>query len=187
MIPSRERKAARQKGQAMVETILVLFFFLIAFFLVFQFADNLRARLLCDYAAGCVARARTVGLNDFMLLKTARIATLPAAGVCTVKTPSGAPLSTQNLINRSGDYLACTYEAQAQRVLDFSFWQSGRTQVSCPLAGDLLTASVTQRRPQFFPLTLPWLTGRVDPASDSAEAVLTGTSSLEAHYPDWID
>ena len=47
----------------MVETILVLFFFLIAFFLVFQFADNLRARLLCDYAAGCVARARTVEIG----------------------------------------------------------------------------------------------------------------------------
>ena len=76
----RTSRRAHRKGQAMVETILVLFFLFLAFYVVFQFADNLRARLLVDYAASRVARARTVGMNDYMLEKTADIATMAAAG-----------------------------------------------------------------------------------------------------------
>lgn len=169
----------------MVETVLVLVFLLVAFFLVLQFADNLRARLLCDYAAGCVARARTVGLNDFMLLKTARIATLPAAGACDVRAPNGTPLTTRNLANRAGGYLACTDEAQADRILDVAFWRDGRTAVSCAHAGDILTATVTQRRPQFFGLSVPWTNERTN-GRDVPDARLTGTAAIEAHYPDWI-
>ena len=52
-------RSGRRNGQAMVETIIVLFFLFIAFYTVFQFVDNFRAKLLVNYAASRVARART--------------------------------------------------------------------------------------------------------------------------------
>ena len=51
MFAARKLGRSHKAGQAMVETILVLFFLFLAFYTVFQFADNLRARLLVDYAA----------------------------------------------------------------------------------------------------------------------------------------
>ena len=71
MSSARKYWRAHKAGQAMVESILVLFFLFLAFYTVFQFADNFRAKLLVDYAASRVARARTVGMNDYMLEKTA--------------------------------------------------------------------------------------------------------------------
>ncbi len=188
MPAARKLRRVHEEGQAMVETILVLLFLFLAFYTVFQFADNLRARLLVDYAASRVARARTVGMNDFMLAKTANIATMAAAGKCITRTSKGDRPSTGELISRSADYLACEYGEQARQVLDFELWRNGRTQVVCPRSGSKLTATVTQVRPQFFDLGRA-LSG-LPPAEDGAEdgsARITGSYSIEAHAPDWIE
>ena len=174
-------------GQAMVETIIVLFFLFLAFYTVFQFADNFRAKLLVTYAASRVARARTVGMNDFMLEKTADIATMAAAGECYTKTDHGDTPSSRGLISRSGDYLACEYDAQARQVLDFELWRNGKTLVTCPLSGSKLTAHVIQLRPQFFDLG-SYLSGMPPFEKDDApHARIEGEYSIEAHYPDWIE
>lgn len=187
MSAARNLVRAHKAGQAMVETILVLFFLFLAFYTVFQFADNFRARQLVDYAASRVARARAVGYNDYMLKKTADIATMAAAGECYTKTDTGKRLSARGLISRSPDYLACTYAAQAQQVLDFELWRNGKTQVACPLAGSKLTAHVIQLRPQFFDLG-SYLSGTPPVEKDNApHARIEGEYSIEAHYPDWID
>ena len=187
MSSARKLGRAHKAGQAMVETILVLFFLFMAFYTVFQFADNLRARLLVDYAASRVARARTVGYNDYMLEKTADIATMAAAGECYTKTDSGGNLSAGGLIGRSGEYLACEYSAQARQVLDFELWRNGKTQVSCPRAGSKLTAHVIQLRPQFFDLGC-YLSGTPPVEKECAShARIEGEYSIEAHYSDWID
>ena len=38
-------------GQAMVETVIALLFVLFAFLAVFQYVDNLRTKMLLEYAA----------------------------------------------------------------------------------------------------------------------------------------
>ena len=190
MAAARNSGRAYKAGQAMVEAIFVLFFLFMAFYTVFQFADNFRAKLLVDYAASRVARARTVGMNDYMLEKTADIATMAAAGECYTRTDVGRRLGTRDLINRSGDYLACEYGAQAQQVLDFELWRNGKTQVTCPLSGSKLTAYVIQLRPQFFDLGNigSYLSGTPPVDKDDApHAHIKGEFSIEAHYPDWID
>lgn len=48
---SRADTRSARRGQAMVETIIALLFALFAFLAVFQYADNLRAKLLLKYAA----------------------------------------------------------------------------------------------------------------------------------------
>ena len=67
MSSARKYGRAHKAGQAMVESIFVMIFLFLAFYAVSQFADNFRAKLLVDYAASRVARARTVGMNDYML------------------------------------------------------------------------------------------------------------------------
>ena len=187
MAVARKLGRAHEAGQAMVETILVLFFLVLAFFSVFQVEDNFRAKMLVEYAASLVARARTVGMNDFMLEKTADIATMAAAGECYTETDAGNNLSAQGMIARSGDYLACEYGEQARQVLDFELWRNGKTQAICPLAGFKLTAHVIQLRPQFFDLG-SYLSGTPPVDKDDApHARIEGEYSIEAHYPDWIE
>ena len=187
MSSARNYGRAHKAGQAMVESILVLFFLFLAFYTVFQFADNFRAKLLVDYAASRVARARTVGMNDYMLEKTADIATMAAAGECHTRKADGERLYTGDLINRSGDYLEREYQEQARKVLDFELWRNGKTQAVCPLAGSKLTAHVIQLRPQFFDLG-SYLFGMPPVDTDNApNARIEGEYSIEAHYPDWIE
>ncbi len=170
----------------MIESILALLLLTVCFFTLFQFADNLRAKLLCEYAAGRCARARTIGLNDYMVEKTAHIATMSAAGECFSRTSSGTVPGVHWRIARSPDYLQCEYTAQAREVLDFDYWRD-RTSATCTLAGPKIVATVTQRRPQFFDLAA-WLDGRATEADEdgNTDAYITGTAEIEAHYPDWL-
>lgn len=185
-----QKPMQKKRGQAMVETIVVLVFLLFAFFAIFQFTDNLRAKLLCEYAAGRCARAATIGLNEFMITKTARIATMAAAGDCFTRDEEGNHLTTGNLVGRSPSYLECENEAAAEQELDFDFWRNGRTTASCQRSGAKIVATVTQRRPQFFDLAA-WLRNESafqseDDKDGPSDATITGTASIEAHYPDWM-
>lgn len=171
----------------MVETAFVMLFLALAFFAAFQFADTFRAKLLCEYAAARVARARTVGFNDWMLRKTANLATMSAAGECLTDAPSGGAPSAAFLVSRMADYLDCGYDAQAEKVLDFEYWHDGRTAAVCPLYGAKLTAAVTQRRPVFFNLAAAFGGApQPDDGDDAADSRVTGHASIEAHYPAWM-
>ena len=176
----------RKRGQAMVETIVVLVFLLFAFFALFQFTDNLRAKLLCEYAAGRCARAATAGYNDFMIEKTARIATMAAAGPCRTRDEKGDAYRYQSWISRAPDYLECVYDAQARQILDFEYWRDGRTQVTTTRSGARIETTVTQTRPQFFSLATLFQERVAGEEVDHGDARITGTSSIEAHYPDWL-
>ena len=186
---ARTAERAHRCGQAMVETILVLFFLCLAFYAVFQFADNLRARLLADYAASRVARARTVGFNDFMLEKTARLATLAAAGECYTRDAAGKEVvsSAGRLTGLMPSYLACENEAQTRQVLDFELWRDGKTRAACSRAGAKLTARVVQLRPQFFDLRDVLQGTPADGEAGEPHARIEGAYAIEAHYPDWIE
>jgi len=67
-------------GQAILETVLALIFVTFAFLVVFQVAHMATARILLDHAAARAARAKSVGFNDWMCLKAARVAVIPVAG-----------------------------------------------------------------------------------------------------------
>ena len=81
----------------MVESIIVLFFLCVIFFLVFDYARLLICHTTLDYAAARAARARAVGFNDFMVLKTARLGAMAVSGECLTRgdgdsAPSAAAL-----------------------------------------------------------------------------------------------
>ena len=174
----------------MVESIIALLFVLLAFLAVFQYADNLRAKLLVDYAAFRSARARTVGYNDFKVLKVARLATLPAAGVCRTRDDRGKPLSTAAQRARLSIYLGARTSGNAQNILDFDYWNTAvLPQPACSLVGAELNVAISQRRPQVFD---PFAFGTGRPVVFDTESAnrphctLRGTAALEAHYPDYL-
>ena len=69
-----------RRGQAMVETLLAVLIITGLFFALFKLSRMLTGKIMLEHAAMRVARARAVGMNEFMCLKTARIAVIPVAG-----------------------------------------------------------------------------------------------------------
>ena len=177
-----------KSGQAMIETIIVMVFLLIAFFSIAQFADNFRARLVADYAAGRCARSRTVGLDDYMILKIARIATMSIAGKSMLPDYADGPLSAGEMIGRAGNYLSARCDAQTHGILDFELWRNNQTSVTTLDGGSKLTASVKQLRPQFFSLPR-FLSGGESGKDEMKEefASIEASHSIEAHYPDYLE
>jgi len=69
-----------RRGQAIVETLLALVLVTFLFLVLFQLSHLVTGKILLDHAAARAARARAVGLNEFMCRKAARVAVIPVAG-----------------------------------------------------------------------------------------------------------
>ena len=152
-----------------------MLFVLLAFMAVFRYADNLRAKLALEYAAFRCARARTVGYNDYKILKTARLATMSVAGECLVEGPDGTKLSTGSMAGRMSAYLSSRNDGEAGNILDFEHWADDVTFLVRPkLSGSEITVEVDQRRPQAFSV------------EDGERALLRGECTMEAHYPSYL-
>ena len=171
-------RQGRRNGQAMIETVVVMFFLCIVFFLVYEYANLLNARTVVDYAATRAARARAVGFNDFMVTKTVRVATAGVAGECRSQTDEGDDLSTDAIVSRMGSYLETEYEADAKGILDFELWDFDKLGWSADEPKDNnaeLHLRVWQRRPLYG--------FSDDPDQDHDLRTVTGEASIENHYP----
>ncbi len=169
-------------GQAMIESIIVMFFLCIVFFLVFQYTNLLTVRTVLDYTAARAARARAVGFNDFMITKTVRIGSMSIAGECKTLDEKGGEMTTSKLISRSGLYLASAYESDTRSILDFELWDNGNLGWSAAEPGGEraeLTMSVWQRRPKFA------LAGE-DGVSENDTFTMQSKAAIESHYPYYL-
>jgi len=77
-------------GQAMIESVIVMVAVALFFFALFQYANLLSAKLVLSHAAARAARARTVGLNHWMVEKSAKAAAIPVSGRCLTEFTEGA-------------------------------------------------------------------------------------------------
>lgn len=170
-------------GQAMIESVVAMLCLCVVFFAVYECASLLTAKTVLDYAAARAARARAVGLNDFMITKTVRVATLATAGACRApRDADGAPPGTATLASRMGSYLACEREGDARGILDFALWDPSRLGWTCSEPGGpsaALSLRVWQRRPLYG-------TGEAgDDAPDAFDGgrayTLEGAAEIEGH------
>ncbi len=106
----------------MVETVLAVLFISLVFLVLFKLSHQLTGKILLEHAAMRVARARAVGLNDFMCEKAARVAVLPVAGRRLWPTGEDA-LSWNEELYRVSDYMASEDEARARGILEYEGWQ----------------------------------------------------------------
>jgi len=167
----------------MVESILAMIVILLVFLALFNLSDQIRAKLLVENAAVKCARARAVGYNDFMLRKIARLSTMPAAGECLTAADAGdGTLSLPSRYYRIGDYLMSEYEAQADAILDFEYWNNGDTYIRATSGNSPATATVTQRRPDNFNFGV--FTGLPGNREDKID--ISASATTEAHYPDYL-
>jgi hypothetical protein len=74
-------------GQSLIETCLMMGLVCLLFFGLFQVSQLFAAREILYHAAARGARARTVGLNDWMVQKAVMVASIPNAGRMIVPEP----------------------------------------------------------------------------------------------------
>ena len=106
-------------GQAMLETVLAVFFITLIFFALFELSRLVTARILTDHAAARAARAKAVGFNDFMCLKSARVALIPVSGRRLWPQEDG-----WNEVSRVPIYLSAEDEGRARAVLEYEWWNT---------------------------------------------------------------
>ena len=111
-----------RSGQAIVETLIATIILTFAFLALFRLSHMLTGKIIAEHAAMRVARARTVGLNDFMCVKAARIATIPVSGERL--WPQGGEFDYPMELARSKIYMASANGAMARGILEYSGWNS---------------------------------------------------------------
>ncbi len=117
------RLSSARAGQAMLETTLAVVFVSFVFLTLFKLSSLLTDKILLEHAAMRVARARTVGFNDYMCRKSARVAVIPVAGKRTWPEASD-DWSASYELGRIGAYMASDNEAYARGILDYECWSA---------------------------------------------------------------
>lgn len=106
-----------RRAQAMIETVIAVLIVTGILLVALTFSEMLSARIFLDHAAARAVRARTVGLNNYMCLKSAQVAMIPVAGKClwpTDYTGDGTWLVPA--------YLASENPAYARGILEYARW-----------------------------------------------------------------
>lgn len=111
-----------RRGQAIIETVLAVLVITFVFLMLFNLSHVLTGKILVEHAAMRVARARAVGFNDFMCLKTARVAVIPVAGKRL--WPTDEKFSAGNELARVRTYLESPDAARANGLLDYENWKT---------------------------------------------------------------
>lgn len=148
-----------RRGQAMVETVLAVFFISLIFYGLFELSRKVTARILVDHAAARAARAKAVGFNDFMCLKSARVALIPVAG----KRLWPVDIPGYNEVSRVPIYLSSENEGRARAVLEYEWWRSTDIGIS---SGYGLGA-----------------TARCDIRMETDDYEMEGQAEVESHFP----
>ena len=153
----------------MLETVLAVLFITFVFLCIFQVAHMVTAKILLDHAAARAARAKAVGLNEWMCLKSARVAMIPVAGRRV--WPESGSYNEASLVP---SYLAAETPAMARGILEYERW---RTMDFGIRSGGGLSPSVTAH----VAVDVPRFYSRDDEDFDRVE--IRGESSIESHFP----
>ncbi len=206
------RPAAQQgrTGQSLIESVLVMFIVCMVFAGLYQLSQVFVAKQVLNWSAQCAVRARTVGFNQWMVEKCARVACIPNAGPMTApdyedptpdiellvgsltpgklwdKVLQSSPSSDQSAFElaRIPEYLASLDESEASAILDYTDWNSVSNTSPDVTTGSGGNVSMLEAKViQDFPLRIPL--HRTFYASDSVR--LTSKSEIESHYSLYID
>ena len=153
----------------MLETVLAVFFITMLFLLVFQVAHMVTTKILLDQAAARAARAKAVGFNEWMCLKSARVAMIPVAGRRI--WPEEGVLSETSLVPI---YMTTDHEAMARGILEYERWRTMDFDVNSGGGlGAEVSAHVAVEVPRFYSMS--------DGDDDPIE--IRGAAKVESHFP----
>ncbi len=174
-------KKGTANGQAMIESVFVIIVACLCFLAIFQYANLFAAKMTLTHAATRAARARTVGLNHWMVEKAARAAAIPVSGKSLLEfgvpsTPtlvmqgvspgriwddalSASPVSAKAQLERARvpEYMGSVNSPTSREILDYELWEEMDLSVEEPLDVDgtmpgALEVTVRQRQPLLISL-----------------------------------
>ena len=157
----------------MLETVLAVLFITFVFLCIFQVAHMVTTKILLDHAAARAARAKSVGFNEWMCLKSARVAMIPVAGRRI--WPEDGAYNEASLVPI---YMTTEHEAMARGILEYERWRTMDFDVdSGGGLGAEASAHVSVEVPRFY--------SRGDEDSDTIE--IRGESRIESHFPFYMN
>ena len=112
-----------RRGQSMVEGMLGIIFVSFVLFVSIYIVRMLTARILLDHAAARAARARAVGFNDFMCVKSSLVALIPVSG------PRALPFQINEEAERIPLFLASESWEKANGILDYEWWDGAQLHI----------------------------------------------------------
>jgi hypothetical protein len=201
----------------MVESVFVIVMICLCLFAVFQYANLFSAKLVLEHAAARAARARTVGFNQFMVEKSARVAAIPASGTRLAPPPAGiapaisAALKTGNIgrlwsialsanvrspgaileVNRVPDYMDSVNHPSGAHILDYELWDALSVDIDEPMRlGGSSGSTLTVSLRQRHPLLIALdalAEGRLRGAEEHEGVTLGGAYTIESHYPLYME
>ena len=146
-----------KRAQAMVETLVAVLLIVALFDGAWRLSRLVAAKTLLDHAAARAARAKAVGLNEFMCLKTARASMIPVAGKRLW------PDYGFDEVARIPIYMASEDASRANGVLEYELW--GHTDVNARSGGGISPTVKAELR------------------MDAPEFSVTGSAQVESHFP----
>jgi len=166
-------------GQAILETFIAVLLLCLVLFGILQVLLVYNARTLAHHAAARTARARSVGLNEWMQEKVMRVASIPASGRMThaldfqalpsldggrgllgeridrainMRNPLPPSAQTMAELEAISLYMTVRTRAAAGHILSYEAWEEGRLGWRHWLDNRLVYVSVWNR----YPLEMPF-------------------------------
>ena len=163
-------------AQAIAESVIALFFVIVAFLLAWDGLRLFAERQFVEHAAQRAARARSVGLNRFMMEKTARVAAIPASGESMLSRIGGEKMNATVEVGRIPDYLASETPQLARGILDYERWPTIRVDDEVSTSETRVSVSITSPRDDAL---VSFLDGR----GSGRERRVSAEARIESHFP----
>lgn len=167
----------RIAGATLIEACLVVMLLSLVLFGGVQISRLYASKEILDYTAMAAARAKSVGLNNFMVFKVGRVASIPNAGRLTnprvgsaaataynwagsrpgylwdMSVASDAPASPQYSLemSRIPFYLGAERYGNLGAILDYEDWNTVNISQDFAREGEQVVVNIGQRVPITFP------------------------------------
>ncbi|MDA3926631.1 MAG: hypothetical protein PF904_18245 [Kiritimatiellae bacterium] len=207
----------KKSGQAMIESIFIIILTSLVFLALFQYANLFASKIILTHAAARAARCRSVGFNEWMVMKCARVASIPAAGKRITPAYAGVNPAIKAALqnNRIGDiwdlalnsntrspgsmlergrvpdYMDSVNNPTAEQLLDYEYWDSLSVDIEEDMNLDGTTpglAVVNVRMRYPFLISLKALVeGELRSPDEDEDIAIQGYFKIENHYPLYIE
>lgn len=165
-----------KRGQAMAESVIAIFFIIVAFLLAWDGMWMLHEKLILSHAAQRAARAKCVGLNRFMVEKTARVASITASGEPLLSKIGGERMTLDMELGRIPAYLASETPQEARGILDYGLWDTMSVDGRVSAAKTSMKVSMACPRTEELVRMVPTDGANLHPR-------MSGEAKIESHFP----
>lgn len=210
-------KLNNKGGQAMIESVFVIILTSLIFLALFQYANLFSSKIILTHAAARAARCRSVGFNQWMVVKSARVAAIPASGKRLTPEHAGVDPAITAALQRNRvtdiwdlalhsntrspgtmlerglipEYMGSINHPTAEHLLDYEHWETLSVNIDedTVLDGKTPGLAVVDVRMRYpFLISLQALReGELRNPEQDAAMALEGHFEIENQYPLYLE